>query len=238
MKTSNGYRSIRNKHIYLKDQLNKYGFFKALFIIFFEFYQKKIFNKKAVVFPDFSKNLTNTISSSSHGDAHENKESSYFSILKAFRQIPISSTKIRLLDIGCGSGKSMVIGMKSNFLEVIGVDLDIESLEQGMSNCEQMKSHGYKTSFLFINNDATSYSIPEGINLIYLFNPFGIETLKQVVENIETFVKKQQHVVYVVYMNPKYIDCFLEKGLFNIHFSSSFRNTKNKEMIILKSVII
>lgn len=237
MKLSNGYRSIRNKLRYFQDQLDKYGVCFAPLIIFHEFFQKRIYQIKGIAFPDFSKNLQSTIAASIHSDAHENKESSYFSIKKAFRKIPILSEKIKLLDIGCGSGKSMVIGMKLKFCEVVGIDLDTLSLQQGLQNCEQMKMFGHKTTFSFINVDATLFSIPEGINLIYLFNPFGLTTFTKVVENIESFVKKQKEIVYVVYMNPLYIDCFLEKDCFKIHFSSYFSDNKKKEMVILQSVI-
>ena len=237
MKRSNGYRSIRNKLLYFQDQMNKYGVFFAPLIIFHEFFQKRIYQIKGIAFPDFSKNLQSTIAASIHSDAHENKESSYFSIKKAFRKIPISSEKIKLLDIGCGSGKTMVIGMKLKFCEVVGIDLDWPSLQQGLRNCEQMKTFGHKTTFSFINVDATLFSIPEGINLIYLFNPFGLTSFTKVVENIESFVKKQKEIVYVVYMNPIYVDCFLEKGCFNVHFSAAFKNNKRMEMVILQSVI-
>lgn len=236
MQTSNGFRSIRNKLVYFRDQYNKYGLLLSPYIVFHEFFYKRYFRFKKITFPDFSNNLHITTSKSLHSDAHENKESSCFSIKKAFNKIPISAENIRLLDIGCGSGKSMLMGMLLNFNEVFGIDLDMPSLEQGRKNCEQLKINGYKTTYTFIQQDAADFSnIPSGINVIYLFNPFGKKTMLQVVNNITEFIKKQQNDVFVIYMNPLYIELFTEKKCFEKYYSSNFRGGKQKEMIILKS---
>ncbi len=237
MQNSNGFRSIRNKIIYFSDQLKKHGLLKAPFLILHEFFYKRSFARKKISFPDFSKNLPLTTSRSIHADSHENKESSWYALKKAFSKIPIPVENIRLLDIGCGSGKAMLMGMQLNFLEVTGIDLDVPSLEQALKNCRQMKLFGSPTLFSFVQLDAASFNnFPDDINLIYLFNPFGKATMTEVVNNIESFIKNKAGDVFVVYMNPLHATLFTEKSCFETFYSSNFNCGRKKEMIIFKAV--
>lgn len=236
MKTSNEFRSMRNKIVYFRDQLNKYGPLIAPYLILHEFFYKRYFGLKNIYFPDFSKNLPITASRSLYSDSHENKESSWFAIKKAFNKIPIPCEEIRLLDIGCGSGKSMLMGMKLKFLEVIGIDLDTPSIEQGLRNCEKMKLFGSPTCFSLKQYDAATFkNIADGINLIYLFNPFGKTTMSKVVNNIESFVKNQPADVFIIYMNPLYLELFTEINCFETYYSSYFKGGNKKEMVIFRA---
>lgn len=231
---SKGLSSFRNKLYYVRDQIKKYGIVIASKIIIHEFLQKRTFLSKGISFPDFSENIDLTISTSVYADAHENKESSFYAINKAFSKIPLKPGAIKFLDIGCGSGKSMVMGMVSGFDEVNGIDLDQPSLEHGKKNCHQMQLNGSNTRFSFTQQDATLYTIPPGTNVVYMFNPFGIKTLNHVVRNIQTYIEAQTFDVYIIYMNPKYIEAFTQKKYFDIHYTSLFKGSKQKEMVILK----
>lgn len=226
------FTSVQLKFLTLRNEFHTKGFWTGLINFTVEFIRKRQYRKIGVMFPDYSENLALTKSHSLYQDAHENQETSFFLIQRAFRHIPILAKDICLLDIGCGSGKAMVVGMKSGFRRVAGVDLDSVSLEQARSNCRQMFKHGSKTRYNLSKLDASLYGIPKGTNLIYLFNPFGIKTMEQVIANIKAYAQSASHPVYIVYMNPRFQHLFQEEDGFLKMYASTFRNGKRPEMSI------
>ena len=226
--------SIQNKVSYLQAQVLKFGFLTGCRIVLFDFLQKKHFTRKGIFFPDFSNNIDLTISKSIHMDSHENRESSFFALRKAISKIPLSHHQINLLDIGCGSGKLLVVGMRSGFKNVFGIDLDVQSIEKATANCRQMKLVGSSTNFTLKNTDASLFNIPVGTNLIYLFNPFGEKTMRKVVLNIERYFNLHHSELYVIYLNPKYDTLFIDRKIFKKIYSSYFKGSENKEISIYK----
>lgn len=224
--------SVRLKAFALRNEFQTKGFWTGLINFTVEFIRKRQFRKLGITFPDFSGNLAVTKSFSLNQDAHENQETSFFLIQRAFQHIPILPKDICLLDIGCGSGKAMVVGMKSGFRRVAGVDLDAVSLAQAKINCRQMYKYGSKTRYNLSKMDATLYNIPQCTNLIYLFNPFGVKTMEHVIANIKAYAQTSAHPVYVIYMNPRFQDLFQEDDGFAKIYASTFRNGRRPEMSI------
>jgi len=210
----------------LRNDCQAKGLRKGLINFTYEWYFKRQFRKMGIVFPDFSNHVQDTVLKSIHHDAHENQESSFFLVNKAFYKIPLRFSDIHLLDIGCGSGKAMVMGMKHGFKEVSGVDLDLESLEQAEHNCAKMREYGSDTKYHLHTGDASVFRIPDGVNLVYLFNPFGILTLRQVLDNIHAYSKKTEAPVYVIYLNPKHDFVFSEMEDCRKIYSSFFRASR------------
>lgn len=210
----------------LRNDCQAKGLRKGLINFTYEWYVKRQFRKMDIDFPDFSGHVQDTVLKSINHDAHENQESSFFLINKAFYKIPLRFSDIHLLDIGCGSGKAMVMGMKHGFKEVSGVDLDLESLQQAKHNCAQMREYGSDTGYHLYTVDASVFDIPHGVNLVYLFNPFGILTLKQVLANVNAYAKKMGSPVYVIYLNPKHDFVFSEMEGCQKLYSSFFKALK------------
>lgn len=174
---------------------------------------------------------SNTLNNAEFKDVHANQPSSFYMLKKAFSHINIKPENISLLDIGCGSGRVLSYAMLLNFKKVFGIDLDESGIEKAVSNCTQMQKNGYTTIFNIQNADATRYDIPEGINVIYMFNPFGEQTMKTVLENIIAYCKHLDKSVYLVYCNPVYINLFEEKKECEKLYECFFKN-KNREMVI------
>ena len=224
--------SVQLKVLTLRNEFHTKGFWTGLINFSVEFIRKRQYRKLGIIFPNFSENLVVTKSQSLYRDAHENQETSFFLIQRAFSHIPLLPKDIYLLDIGCGSGKAMIVGMKWGFKRVAGVDLDTVSLERAKINCRQMLKHGSKTRYNLSKMDATLYSIPQGTNLIYLFNPFGVKTMEHVIANIRAYAQSTAHPVYVIYMNPRFQDLFKEDDGFAKIYASTFRNGRRPEMSI------
>jgi precorrin-6B methylase 2 len=148
------------------------------------------------------------ITASALKDAHENQPSYFYSLRLGFKAVPFSHSDINLLDIGCGNGKVLNYAMLQQFRSVTGIELEASALEKAITNCNKLKAKGYSTPFEIINADAVEYVIPEQINVIYMFNPFGAGTMQKVAINIVTHAKKAGRAIYLVYCMPSFQSVF------------------------------
>lgn len=181
-----------------------------------EYVNKRKFGRMGVSFTEDPEVQSNTLNNAEFKDVHANQPSSFYMLKKAFSHINIKPENISLLDIGCGSGRVLSYAMLLNFKKVFGIDLDESGIEKAVSNCTQMQKNGYTTIFNIQNADATRYDIPEGINVIYMFNPFGEQTMKTVLENIIAYCKHLDKSVYLFIAT-----------LYTLTFLKRKRNVKN-----------
>ena len=202
------------------------GYYRAFIETFAELAKKKTLKRMGIVHPDLSVNLTDTIARSQHKDAHENQPSSFYTLNKGFSKLNIPYKDIQLLDIGSGTGRVLTFGMLLKVKHVTGIDLDEEGIRQAISNCSIMQQRGYKSGFDVFSADACTFEIPVGVNVIYLFNPFGEKTMNEVIGNIVRHVDKTGKPVFVIYANPTLRHLFDNYPQATKIFESFFKNKK------------
>ncbi len=174
--------------------------------------------------------------SSALKDAHENQPSYFYSLKLGLQHVPIPVNEISFLDIGCGNGKVLNYGMLHNFKSVTGIELETSALAIAFDNCTKLKNKGYATPFEITNADAVNYTIPEGVNVIYMFNPFGGQTMEKVALNIIAHINKMQRDIYLVYCMPSFEYVFENlqqcKKIYEIHNKSKTQ----KELSVYKII--
>lgn len=141
-------------------------------------------------------------------DAHENQASSYYDIKKSFTFLPFGVGEINLLDIGCGSGRVLNYAMLCNVKAVTGIDLDEEALQLAAENCEAVKQNGSATAFTVEKADATLFNIPEQVNTIYMFNPFGSQTMHAVLQKLLDHAAVTNRPLFLIYCMPAFKSIF------------------------------
>lgn len=174
------------------------------------------------------------IANSINNDAHLNWPSSYYELKQGLGALPISVNQINLLDYGCGNGNVLLYGMFKNMAGVTGIDLDKKALHTARKNCSVMAAKGFKTTFTVIEADAAGFQIPEEVNVIYLFNPFGEQTTNAVAANIFSHVKAFNKVLYVIYFLPSYRTVFDNNSLCTILYERTNRVGHNAEMTVYR----
>jgi SAM-dependent methyltransferase len=135
----------------------------------------------------------------SNPDSIEYVPLDYHFIKKAFSQIPIPNEQIKLLDYGCGKGRVLVLGFKLGFNKVVGVELSTlsECAKSNLNKLNKRQNNNYEV----IQQDATTYTVANDINLIYFFNPFRRDTLDKVINNIEKSFIDTPREIYIIYFN-------------------------------------
>lgn len=148
------------------------------------------------------------IHDSINGDAHENMPSSYYDIKRVLTFIPMPLKDISMLDIGCGSGRVLAFGMLCKLKAVSGVDLEDDAIKIAQKNCELLYNKGYITPYITTTADATVYDIPDGVNVLYIFNPFGATTMQLTVQNIMRYAEKTKEPLYILYRLAAFKEIF------------------------------
>jgi SAM-dependent methyltransferase len=140
----------------------------------------------------------------SNGDSIQYMALDYYFIKKAFREIPIRTDEVQLLDYGCGKGRALVVAARMNFKKVVGVELS--SLSSLATDNLNSMSGKYTKNTRVLQVNAIDFDIPDGINVIYFFHPFVGETLVEVINKIEMYIKSKSQKVYVIYFNNQEFD--------------------------------
>ena len=178
--------------------------------------------------------LAQRTAASANNDAHENQASSFYSLKKGLVVLPLAAKEISLLDIGCGSGRVMNYYMLQKVKAVAGIDLDDDALQIAAANCKLLFEKGYATQYAVEKADATVYPIPRSVNTVYLFNPFGRQTMQATVENIIGHAKKINSPVFVIYCMPAFKDIFESNTACTKIFEEFNKDKTRAELTVFK----
>ncbi len=190
-------------------EIKRFGFFNFCKYKITEYYYRYKFNSLGLRYPENNTSHLTANEHSTNNDCKKNQSSNYFAIKRAFNHIDLDFSEICLLDIGCGDGKVLNLAMQLRFKSVIGIELDETSVQQAIFNCKQMHAMGNKVPFSIYYADASKYTIPSGTNVIYMFNPFGEKTMKDVLKNIIHYQGFQKNNLYIIYITAVHKNVFL-----------------------------
>jgi len=118
-------------------------------------------------------------------------------------QTVINLRDFTFVDLGSGKGRTLLMASDYPFLRVVGVEL-LPALHQiAQQNLRQYRSASQECLVLeTFCADATTFPLPAGPLVIYLFNPLPESGMRQAVLNLENTLRAQPRPVYVVYHNP------------------------------------
>lgn len=116
----------------------------------------------------------------------------------------IDFSEFTFLDLGSGKGRTLLMASDYPFRRILGVELLPSLNEIAKQNLAQYHGESQKCFVLdSICADATTFPLPEGALVLYLFNPFPEFGLRRVLANLEEFLDRHPRLMYVVYHNPE-----------------------------------
>jgi len=116
----------------------------------------------------------------------------------------INFNDFTFIDFGSGKGRTLFMASDYPFRRIVGVEL-LPSLNQiAQQNLTQYHSESQKCFAIeSICADATTFALPEGALVMYLFNPFPEPGLGRALANLENSLDAHPRPAYVVYHNPQ-----------------------------------
>lgn len=104
----------------------------------------------------------------------------------------------KIVDLGCGTGRAVYFFHFLYRKKIVGIEFDKEVFKLLLNNQESYRHRS--DNIILINNDVSNYKFTDE-NIIYLFNPFGIQTISRVFRNIISSIKNNPREVYLFYVN-------------------------------------
>jgi len=124
-------------------------------------------------------------------------------VRRVFQDISLSSADV-LIDIGCGKGRILALALAMQCGYVRGIDTSSVLCGCALRNlnklCMRLRLDG--NPYEVINEDAAEYKFMDDETVIFLFNPFGANTVTKLVKNLLQSIENTPHRCRIVYRNP------------------------------------
>ena len=129
----------------------------------------------------------------------------FWSLVSAVPLLPEDTT---FIDLGAGRGRAVLLAASQGFHRVIGVELDGRLAAEANRNVQRWRAK-YRASpprpdIRILHADAATVSPPNGPLLVFLYNPFGATTLRQVATHLGARESSSSSPIYIAYFNPKH----------------------------------
>ena len=127
-------------------------------------------------------------------------------IRRALRHLAVHDmSDYTYIDLGSGKGRTLFIAAEWPFRDIIGVELtpvlqaqacaNIQNFRQRKNGCERLQS---------VRMNAVDFVFPETKLVLYMFNPFGLATVRQVLSNLATSLQRHPRHAIVVLLWPQW----------------------------------
>lgn len=140
-----------------------------------------------------------------HGQQYEPIASPDFQSLLAPTGIDISSATF--VDLGSGKGRAVLLATRLPFQRVVGVEFSEELnliAEENLRRFPQAEQRC--TEVALLPGDAADFAFPAGPLVIYMYNPFGLPVMQQVVANLQATYQSAPRPIVVLYFTPLYVE--------------------------------
>ena len=132
-------------------------------------------------------------------------EATPYAVLQALANSEHIAKRDKIIDFGCGKGRVSFYLAYSRKVNMIGVEYDERLYNAAMENKKNCISSS-RVEFTCCN--AKDFLIPEDVNKAYFFNPFSVEVLKDVIENIKKSkeIFSREFLLFFYYPSKDYLE--------------------------------
>ena len=134
-------------------------------------------------------------------DAEIYAPSSYTASWRLLRKARFVPHQDAFLDYGCGLGRVLVLASRYPYAQVIGVEFSEKLCRQAEQNLTAAGSRRRCGSVSVVNANAREFPVPDNVTVFFLFNPFGGETLRQVIRNVAESRQRNPRPVQLLVCN-------------------------------------
>jgi len=116
----------------------------------------------------------------------------------ALSKLPSLET-FTFIDLGCGKGRPLFVATEFPFRRILGVDLSPSLVKIAQINAAIMeRRYPAWTRVEAVAEDATTFRLPPGDIVLFLYNPFGEEIMVKVVAQVEAALAAESRTIFVV----------------------------------------
>ncbi|MCK5072861.1 MAG: class I SAM-dependent methyltransferase [Bacteriovoracaceae bacterium] len=123
----------------------------------------------------------------------------YPTLFKMLEIIKLKADDV-LVDLGCGAGRVVIFAAREGIKEAIGVELRKSQVESARINLSSPKTCNLPVTI--IHQDAADY-LPYRGNIFYMLEPFGPDTTKKVLANIQHSLEQNPRQIKILLYHNK-----------------------------------
>lgn len=130
---------------------------------------------------------------------------------EAIEAVDADLSRFTFIDLGAGKGRALLLAEQYPFKRAFGVEFAAELVEVAEANGVDV-----------IHGDATTYELPNEPTLLFLYNPFGRETMDIVARRTRNSLDDYPRDLTVLYLNPFHEEAWLSQGFKRVHKGPHF----------------
>ncbi|MBC8473985.1 MAG: methyltransferase domain-containing protein [Candidatus Omnitrophica bacterium] len=177
-------RIIRKVYLYIK---------KLVLVVKDHYYDKKLgieTSESYFSFPDQASSL--------YKDMHIHRPTSYDRVRRIIDYLKPGPEDV-FIDFGCGKGRVVFLAAIQRLKKVIGVELDKKLVDIAKENLKNVRLNN--TPVEIVTADAAVFDVTDG-TILFLYDPFGPNTVKKVLDNIKNSLATNPRKIRIVYSDP------------------------------------
>lgn len=110
---------------------------------------------------------------------------------------PLAPERTTFVDVGSGMGRVVFLAAQHPFRQIVGIEISPALHEVAKANSDRFPRDLLACSDVrLVRADAAGFTFPRGDLLVYLYNPFRAEVLKQMLENLIAGASREVVILY------------------------------------------
>ena len=128
-------------------------------------------------------------------------------VREVLRVLPIAEpAAYSLIDLGSGKGRVVFVATELPFRKALGVEYSLALHQQALTNLRSFRSREKAERAEFLHADAAAFPFPAGNLVLFLFNSFGPEVMRGVLDNLRAALRQEPRHVVIVLLWPELSD--------------------------------
>jgi hypothetical protein len=116
--------------------------------------------------------------------------------------------------MGSGKGRALLVASEFAFAKIVGVELSSHLHRIAAENIRRYSPETQQCrAFELHCMDVVDYDYGPEPPVLFLFDPFGRETVRSVVANLEASLRAKPREAFVVYIYPQFEDVLQSSGV-------------------------
>ena len=126
-------------------------------------------------------------------------------IRKILESLPLQPRTFAFVDMGSGKGRALLVASGLPFAKIVGVEVSHELHRIAEENIKRYQpACQHCTAFFLHCMNAVEYTFGPEPLVLFLFNPFGRDSVRSILANLEASLSATPRQAFVVYINPRF----------------------------------
>src|SRR5262245_1405566 len=128
-------------------------------------------------------------------------------IYEILNSLALQPDTFAFVDMGSGKGRALLVASEFAFAKIVGIELSAHLHRIAEENVKRYSPASQQcTAFQLLCMNVVDYIYGKEPVVLFLFDPFGRETVRSVIANLETSLSEKPRDAFVVYIYPQFED--------------------------------